>query len=134
MAKEFWFNTIIDGEECTGVINTCRHSNLRAEERENLSNDFLAGRIATLMEQPNFADMVLNGIKIGDRFVVEDEAMGYSIIACHSLECGYDAVDIITMRRSLRIGDGQNVLRVLRDGIRHCIWHAASRVFEEVVY
>lgn len=133
MAQQVYFNVLgLDGEELSGKIEDCYHLGLRTLREGDLDRTFVLERLGTLMRNAHFADAIINGIRIGERAIIDDLPMGYKLVVAHNLEDSLDSVEIITIKYNLRVGDGQDVLRVFKDGFKHCIWKAASRVYEEV--
>ena len=61
----------VDGE--TFRIEGTSHCNDRAIERDYFDSDFVVGRLETLFGREDFVDAILNGIRMGDKFIIRDK-------------------------------------------------------------
>ena len=120
----------VDGE--TFRIEGTSHCNDRAIERDYFDSDFVVGRLETLFGREDFVDDILNGIRMGDKFIIRDEIIGMDIAVDYAYD-KFDAMDVltsITTRCKLRVGNGQKVLRVLKDKVCLGIWNNATKRLE----
>ena len=88
-----------------------------------------------LIEQGKLVDdAIVNGIRMGEEFIIQDTQMGLDIAVGYAYDrCeGVDVLTAITTRRRLRVGDGQKVIKVLRDKIIFGIWRNSSRSLEVI--
>ena len=120
----------VDGE--TFRIEGTSHCNDRAIERDYFDSDFVVGRLETLFGREDFVDAILNGIRMGDKFIIRDEIIGMDIAVDYAYD-KFDAMDVltaITTRCKLRVGNGQKVLRVLKDKACLGVWNNVTKRLE----
>lgn len=117
----------IDGE--TYRITAGNHLASRAEEREGLDDSFVVNRLEYLLSRSDVADAILNGVRYGETFIIEDVAIGYDVVVAHYIDSvdTYPTLDAITLRSRLRIGDGQKILSVFKDRVELAVWHLANK-------
>lgn len=124
----------IDG--ITVGVTTSTHCHHRASSTDSdrfcYDGDFVIGRIATLLGREDFVDVLLNGIRMGETFIIQDVDMGMDIVvgyAYDKVDC-MDMLTAITTRRKLRIGHGQKVIRVLTEAIKFGTWNNEAKRME----
>ena len=127
MAREYF-----SFEDSHGFVFSTKHGTFRAESREDLNDDFIVGRFMSLVENETFRDLVINEMPIGKSFVIKDNPMGYMAIVAHDVEDDNDIFNIVTLRSSLRVGNGQHVLHVGKNGVKNSIWNNMKHSFEAV--
>lgn len=103
----------IDGELYT--IEASGHAGQRMDERfsENYMNsEFVVHRLATLLEKPEFVDVILNGVRYGECFILEDFEMGFDMAVRHVMDGSGCHLVILTIRRYLCRGIGEKIVRI----------------------
>jgi hypothetical protein len=95
------------------------HASMRADERFYdyiIDDDYLVGRLFDLMQSNDeLADVIVNCVRIGENFVIEDFHQNFSMAIYHKL----NLLTIGTVHHGatgLKKYDGQKVIRILSDG------------------
>ena len=127
----------IDGD-IYEIHDTC-HADQRGNERflTFVDGDFLVHRMEILLADPQIADAIINGVRLGEEFILEDEAMGYSLAISHEFGRGYDYPTLVlkTVCQTLRYFDGEKVMRVFRNGMMQLYrWNRAARQKEVIAW
>ena len=134
----YYISVPVDGDQVTVGIECTVHCNDRASQKDYdrfcYDGDFIVGRLSTLLGREEFVDAIVNGIRMGEEFIIQDTQMGLDIAVGYAYDrCeGVDVLTAITTRRRLRVGDGQKVIKVLRDKIIFGIWRNSSRSLEVI--
>ena len=138
MAQKVYASVEYDGGRLTLCIDCSVHCNDRASEKDYnrfcFDGDFVVGRLSTLLENDEFLNVLLNGIRMGESFVVQDEDMGLHIAVGYNYDTseGIDMLTPITTRRKLRLWDGQKVIRVVRNVVTFAAWNRTSKRLEVI--
>lgn len=103
----------IDGE--LYAVEASGHVSQRMNQRfsENYMNsEFVVHRLATLLEKPEFVDVILNGVRYGECFVLEDFEMGFDMAVRHVMDGSGCHLVIKTACRRLYRGIGEKIIRI----------------------
>ena len=63
---------------------------------------------------PTIVDLVLNEIRYGESFILEDHIMGISLAIAHNYYSGEGSLSVITIRNFLSAGEGQKIVDVFK--------------------
>ena len=90
---------------------------------------FSVHRLEMLLMNEDVADAIVNGVRFGEKFILEDLAMGYSIVISHEFGAGYDYPTLVavTCCQTLRAFDGQKILTVFKDHIEFTKWNRVDK-------
>ncbi len=113
MARTAYLN--LDGEVYS--IDVSAHAVHRSNKRfegQGINSDFIIGRLEVLLMNPDVMDLVLNEIRYGEYFILEDHVMGISLVIAHNYICGEGNLSVITIRNFLNAGEGQKIVNVFK--------------------
>ena len=139
MAKFFETRAYINIDGDVYEIHDTCHADQRGNERflALVDGGFLVHRLEVLLADENIADAIVNGVRLGEEFILEDEAMGYSLAISHEFGSGYDYPTLVlkTVCETLRYFDGEKVMKVFRDGMMELYrWNRAARKKEVIAW
>ena len=113
MARTTYLN--LDGEVYS--IEVSAHAVHRSNNRfegQGINSDFIIGRLSVLLTNPAIVDLVLNEIRYGDYFILEDHVMGISLVIAHNYCAGEGSISVVTIRDFLSAGEGQQIISVFK--------------------
>ena len=113
MARTAYLN--LDGEVYS--IEVSAHAVHRSNNRfegQGINSDFIIGRLEVLLMNPTIVDLVLNEIRYGESFILEDHIMGISLAIAHNYYSGEGSLSVITIRNFLSAGEGQKIVDVFK--------------------
>jgi len=94
-----------------------------------MGEGFSVHRLETLLGNEEIADAIVNGVRFGEKFILEDVAMGYSLVISHEYGAGYDYPTLVavTCCQTLRAFDGQKILTVWKDQVQFSKWNRSMK-------
>lgn len=94
-----------------------------------MGSGFSVHRLETLLGNEEVADAIVNGVRFGEKFILEDVAMGYSLVISHEFGAGYDYPTLVavTCCQTLKAFDGQKILTVWKDHIQFSKWNRSAK-------